>query len=334
MPGQIENLRKLAKKDPKKVVLPEGNDPRIVEAAGIIAGLGLADVTLIGKEKEVKRLAAANSDSLKNVNIIDPAKYAAIDETINTFYNLRKHKGITPDDARKAVLENPLYFGALMVRAGEAHGFVAGANHKTSDVARAAIYCLGVKRSIGIMSSAFVVELDNCSYGDDGLFVFADCAIVPDPSAGKLAGIAISTSKLYKRLFKRAPRIALLSYSTQGSAKGEAVEKVREALKKIKEKAPDLMVDGELQFDAAVVPEVAKIKAPKSPLGGRANILIFPNLAAGNIAYKLVQRLGKGRVLGPLLQGINNPASDLSRGCLVEEIVDTVVAIVLRAQKC
>ena len=322
MAGQVEALKKIAKKNPKRIILPEGNEPRILEATKTITSLGIADVILIGK-KPVGKL-----------QVIDPEKYPKRDEVIDTFYNLRKHKGITRDDARKTVLTNPVYFAALLVTLGVADGFVAGASHTTSNVARAAIHCLELDKEIGVMSSSFIVELEDSSYGDEGIFIFGDCGIVPDPDPTRLAGIAISSSQLYEEFFNRKVHLALLSYSTKGSAKGESVEKVLKALDIIKKKAPDLTVDGELQLDAAIIPEVAKIKAPGSPVAGKANVLIFPNLDAGNIAYKLVQRLGKARIVGPLIQGLAKPCSDLSRGCGVKEIIDAVVATVIRAQRC
>ena len=334
MANQIENFRKIAKKNPKKIALPEGNEPRVLEAVSEITARRLAEIILIGNENDIRKKAKGNPVSLDEVEVIDPAGYARSEEMVNMFYDSRKHKGITREDAEKAVLGDPVYFGAMLVRLGIADGFVAGASHTTSDVARASLYCIGLDAEIGVMSSSFVMELENCPYGDRGLFIFADCGIVPNPDAGRLAGIALSSSRLYEDLFKKKPLVALLSYSTKGSAKGESVNKVTEALKIIKAKRPDLAVDGELQLDAAIIPEVAEIKAPASPIAGKANVLIFPNLDSGNIAYKLIQRLGNARVVGPLLQGVKHPASDLSRGCGVEEIIDAVVITAIRAQQC
>ena len=319
MPGEIEKLRKIAKRNPKNIVLSEGAEPRILKAAKAIKSLGIANVTLIGGRCKTK-----------GIRVIEPGNYPEREKLIDIFYNLRKAKGITRDQAENAVLEDPVYFSALLVRSGIADGFVAGASHTTTNVARAALHCLEIDKNIGVMSSSFVIEMEDTSYGDRGLFVFGDCGIVLNPTAERLAGIAISSSRLYEGLFKRQARVALLSYSTKGSAKGESVEKVLKALQIIKEKAPDLTVDGELQLDAAIVPEVAKIKSPGSEIAGRANVLIFPNLDAGNIAYKLVQRLGNARVVGPLLDGLAKPASDLSRGCGIREIVDAVAATVVR----
>ncbi|MBN1353296.1 MAG: phosphate acetyltransferase [Candidatus Omnitrophica bacterium] len=329
MTSQIESLKAIAKKRPKRIVLPEGNEPRIIEAAGVIASKGIAEIILIGDESKIKKAAG--------IQVIEPAKYPKLKELIDIFYNARKHKGITPDEAKNAVLADSIFFGALLVRTGVADGFVAGASHTTSSVAKAALYCLGLEDGVNVMSSSFLIELADSHFGDKGLFIFGDCGIVPDPDAEKLADIAISCSRLYKKFFSssdpgRKPYVALLSYSTKGSSRGDSIDKVVKALVIIKKKAPDLDVDGELQLDAAVVPEVAKIKAPKSPVAGRANVLIFPNLDAGNIAYKLTQRLSKARVVGPLMQGVRKPCSDLSRGCCIQEIIDAVVVTAVRAQ--
>lgn len=334
MNSQIEALRQRATENRKRIILPEGHDPRVVEAASKIEKLGIADIILIGNESDIKNTVKEKSLILNKTEIIDPQTYPKKDEIIDTFLSIRGGKGVTREDAMETVLGDPVYFGALLARLGVADGFVAGASHTTADVARAALYCLGLDREIGIMSSSFVIELEDCPYGNKGLFIFGDCGVVPNPNSNKLAGIAISCSRLYDELFKDEARVALLSYSTRGSAAGESPEKVVRALEIVKTKAPELIVDGEMQPDAALVPEVAKIKAPGSPVAGRANVLIFPNLDAGNITYKLTQRLGRARVVGPLLQGLKKPASDLSRGCGVEEIIDAVAVIAVRAQQC
>ena len=305
----IREMRLRAKKRQKLIVLPEKADPRIKEAAKIIQKEGIARIAVLGKEDlEQKK----------------------IEQFAQVFFELRKHKGMTVDEARR-VVGQPLYYAAMMVRLGEADGFVAGAANSTPDVARSAIYCLGVDPKINIVSSCFVMVVPDCSFGENGVFIFADCGIVPSPDARQLAGIAISSAKLAEDLFAMTPRVAMLSYSTKGSAKGEFVDKVVEAAKLAKFARPDLLIDGELQLDAAIIPEVAQIKDPGGILGGRANVLIFPDLEAGNIGYKLVQRLAKARAVGPLLQGLNHPCSDLSRGCFAEDIVDTVAFTALRA---
>lgn len=291
------------------IILPEKDDLRIQAAAKLIKEEKIARVILLGKE---------DLESKK------------IDGFSKIFYELRKHKGITPEEA-KVTMGIPLYYAAMMVREAEADGFVAGAAHSTPDVARAAIYCLGVDERINTVSSCFVMVVPDCSFGENGVFIFADCGIVPEPTAIQLSQIAISSAELAKNVFDISPRVAMLSYSTKGSARGRLVDRVKEATRLAKEQRPDLLIEGELQLDAAIVPEVAKIKDPQGVLAGRANVLIFPNLEAGNIGYKLTQRLSKARAIGPLLQGLRKPCSDLSRGCLLEDIVDTVALTSLRA---
>ena len=307
----IENIRKKAKTSDRTIILPEGKDSRVRQAAKIIekekvTKLILLDGNNLGKEK--------------------------IEKFTEQFYQLRKHKQITIDQARQAITQ-PVYFAAMMVRNGEADGFVAGASHTTPDVAKAAIYCLGVDRKYGTISSCFIMVHPDESFGDKGIFLFADCGIVPDPSPKQLASIAASTAELGNKVLDVTPRIAMLSYSSKGSAKGKLVDKVKSATDLVKASNPDLIVDGELQVDSAIIPEVAKIKNPDGIIKGDANILIFPDLEAGNIGYKLVNRLAKVRAVGPLLMGLNNPCSDLSRGCSIDDIVDTVAVTAIRAAK-
>ncbi len=306
----IDKIRQKAKSNLRTIVLPEGSEPRIIAAAQEISQLGLAKIIM-----------------LKEGNL-DPAKVKIY---AREFYNLRKHKGISSEDAEKEILK-PLYYGAMMVRLGEADGFVAGASISTPDVARAAIHCLGVDPEIATVSSCFIMVVPNCSYGEEGVFLFADCGIVPNPTARELANIAISTARLAGDVLEFVPHIAMLSYSTKGSAKGELVDKVTEATRLVKNQRPDLIIDGELQVDSAIVSEVARIKDPAGRFAGRANVLIFPNLDAGNISYKLVNRLAKAKAIGPLLQGLNSPCSDLSRGCNAEEIIDCIAVTAIRAQ--
>jgi phosphate acetyltransferase len=307
----IGKIRAKAKLKPKIIVLPEYEDTRVAQAAKIIAQEGLAKAILLTPDK---------------INPKDKEKYTL------EFFEMRRAKGMDMDTARK-LLANPLYCAAMMVRMGEADGFVAGASNTTPDVARAAIWCLGVEERMNIASSCFIMVVPDCAYGENGTFVFADCGIVPEPNPRQLACIAVEAAELAKKVLGFTPRVALLSYSTGGSAQGKSIDKVKEALGLVKEMAPDLLVDGELQVDAAIVPEVARIKYPSSPLGGKANVLIFPNLDAGNIGYKIVQRLGKARAIGPLILGLNKPCSDLSRGCAVEDIVDCVAVTAIRAQE-
>jgi len=306
----VAKIRARAKAKVKTIALPEIEDIRVREAAKIIEKEGIAKILLFGR------------------GMLDKTKQ---EEYAQKYYELRKSKGISLDDARKA-LEDPLYYAAMMTRNGDSDGFVAGASHTTPDVARSAIYCLGVDGRINIASSCFLMSVPDCPYGEEGAFIFADCGIVPDPNSRQLAYVAISNAELAKKVLGITPRVALLSYSTKGSAKGRAIDKTLEALALARQMQPGLLIDGELQVDAAIVPEVAEIKYPNSLLAGKANVLIFPNLEAGNIGYKLVQRLAKARAIGPIIVGLNNPCSDLSRGCLTEDIVDCVAVTAIRAQ--
>lgn len=306
----VQRIRKKARSKLKTIILPEYNDHRVLEAAKIIEKQGIAKVLLLTKDK---------------ISPQDKERY------ISEFYQMRQAKGISIEEAR-GLFDDGLYYAAMMTREGKADGFVAGASHTTPDMARAAIHCLGVDPRIDIACSCFVMVVPDCPYGEDGVFAFADCGIVPEPNPRQLACIAITTAELAAKVLDITPKVALLSYSTRGSAKGRAIEKINEALQLAKDMAPGLLIDGELQLDAAIVPEVAKIKYPSSPIGGQANVLIFPDLEAGNIGYKLVQRLAKARAIGPLLLGLNKPCSDLSRGCFVEDIVDCVAVTAIRAQ--
>lgn len=306
----ITKIRRQAMSRSKTIILPEHDDKRVIEAARIIEKEGIAKVLFLTPDK------------------IDPKEK---ERYIEEFYQIHQARDVDIDTVRKLFSES-LYYAAMMTREGKVDGMVAGASHTTPDVARASIRCLGIDERITIVSSCFIMVVPNCPYGEDGTFIFADCGIIPDPNARQLACIAVSAAELAKKVLNLAPRIAMLSYSTKGSAKGKSIDKIAEALGLLKEMAPDLLVDGELQVDAAIVPEVAKIKYPNSPIGGKANVLIFPNLESGNISYKLVQRLGNARALGPLLLGLKKPASDLSRGCSVEDIVDCVAVTAIRAQ--
>lgn len=306
----IERIKQRAKANLKSIVLPEFQDQRIVEAASIIEKEGIAKVMLLTEDK------------------IDPRLK---ERYIEEFYELRKARGIDTDSVRK-IFQDPLYYAAMMTRDGKVDGFVAGASHTSAEVARAAIYCLGIDKRISIACSCFIMVVPDSLYGDNGTFIFADCGVIPDPNPRQLACISIASAELANKVLNMSPRVALLSYSTKGSAKGKSINKVGEALRILKETAPDLIADGEFQVDTAIVPEVAKIKYPDSRVGGKANILVFPSLEAGNIGYKLTQRLAKARALGPLLLGLNKPCSDLSRGCVVEDVVDCVAVTAIRAQ--
>ena len=326
----IETLREKAKKSSAKIVLPESGETRTIQAAAYISREKIAKTILLGNAGNIEKALLENNADMKEIEIIDIKNSALLDKYIDIFYELRKHKGISKDDARDTVSGSTVYFGALMVRDGLADGFVAGAANTTRDVARAAIWCVGLDENIMTMSSSFIMLMPDKSFGADGVFVFADCGIVPYPSPEQLANIAVASSDLINVIFGAEPRVAMLSFSTKGSGKIPETEKLIKAIEIAKKTRPGLIIDGELQADAALIPEIATMKAPQSPLKGQANVLIFPNLEAGNISYKLTQRLAKARALGPLLHGLKAPCSDLSRGCSWEDIVDIVAVTVLR----
>lgn len=304
-------IREKAKKQSKTIVLSEGHDERVRRAAEFIEKEGIAKVILLEPSK------------------LDPRK---IEEYTELYYQVRQHKGISKEEALQTV-SNPVFYGALMVRQGLADGFVAGAATTTPDVAKAALYCLGIDRRIATICSCFIMVVPDCPYGEKGVFIFADCGIIPDPTTRQLAQIAICSAELGRKVLGLTPRVGMLSYSTKGSAGGRFVERMREATAMLHEMAPELMVDGELQVDAAIVPDVARSKNPGSQIQGDANILLFPNLEAGNISYKLVERLAKARALGPLLMGLVRPCSDLSRGCSWEDVVDCTAVTAIRCQQ-
>ena len=306
----IQRIKERAKTQPRTIILPEFEDSRIREAAGIIEKEGIARILLLSPDKIDTKMKE---------------KYA------QDFFNLRKGKVNSLKEARE-IISRPIYYAAMMVRNNSADGFVAGAAHTTPDVARAAIRCLGVNLRLGVACSCFIMVLPDYSWGDKGVFIFADCGIVPQPDIRQLASIAISAAELAREILENPPRVALLSYSTKGSARGEIVERVSKATKLVRQMDPELLVDGELQADAAIVPDVARIKQADAIVGGRGNVLIFPDLDAGNIGYKLVQRLSHARAIGPIILGLKRPCSDLSRGASVEDIVGCIAITAIRAQ--
>lgn len=327
----IEKIKAKASADIKRIVLPEGDEKRTVQAAAILKKEGLAEPVLIGVPSAVNETAASVGADISGIEIIDPAASDKASSYADTLYELRKAKGVTPEDAVKLVAD-PMYFGIMMIKCGDADGLVSGAVHTTGDMLRPALQIIKTKPEMKVVSSSFLMDCPNPDLGEDGLLVYADCVVMPCPTAEELAYIAIATADTAKRLCGfTEPRVAMLSFSTKGSAKHDLVSKVQEAVAKAHELAPDLLLDGEMQFDAALVPEIGQSKAPGSPVAGRANILVFPDLQAGNIGYKITQRIG-GAECFAVLQGLNAPCNDLSRGCSVEDIVNTVAMTAVQAQ--
>lgn len=328
----IEEIKNRAKQQIKTIILPEATDIRILKAAQIVNKEKYAKVVLIGNKEEIERLIKENNLELGDTQIIDPAKSDKTSEYAKELYELRKAKGMTEEQAQKSILE-PIYYGMMMVKLNHADGLVSGAAHSTADTLRPALQILKTAPGTKLVSAFFVMVVPNCEYGANGTFIFADSGLNEEPDAEKLSEIAISSSKSFKQLVGEEPKVAMLSYSTMGSAKSELTQKVIDATKLLKEKEPNIKADGELQLDAAIIPEIAKSKAPESTVAGEANVLIFPDLDAGNIGYKLVQRLAKAEAYGPLCQGIAKPVNDLSRGCSYQDIAGVIAITAVQAQK-
>ena len=330
----IEEIKQRAKEQIKTIVLPEAEDIRILEATEQVLKEQYANIVLVGNQEKIMNIAQKNEINIEKAQIIDPDTSERKEEYAQLLYELRKHKGMTIEEARE-LIKDPVYFGMLMVKdeKTQADGLVSGAIHSTSDTLRPALQILKTKLDTKLVSAFFVMVVPDCAYGEEGIFIFADSGLNENPDAESLSEIAISSSKSFEQLVGKKAKVAMLSYSTYGSAKSELTEKVIEATKLIKNKNKDILVDGELQLDAAIVPEVAKLKAPQSPIKGEANVLIFPNLDAGNIGYKLVQRLGHAEAYGPLCQGISKPVNDLSRGCSSKDIAGVIAITAVQAQQ-
>ena len=320
----LEQIMERAKANPQRIVLPEGNEPRTLAAADIILKEKAAKLILIGDEKEIAALAADNNfNHIAEATILNPETDEKMETYANLLYEIRKNKGMTQEEARELV-KNPLYLGCLMIKNGDADGELAGARNTTGNVLRPAFQIVKTKPGITVVSGALLMFTPAKQYGEDGLFVFADCAVNPLPTAKELAEIAVCTAETTRDIAGFEPRIAMLSFSSQGSAKHELVDKVVEATRIAKEMNPTLKLDGELQADAAIVPSIGASKAPKSTVAGKANVLIFPDLQSGNIGYKMVERFSGAKAIGPVLQGMAAPINDLSRGCSVDDIVQMI----------
>ena len=328
----IDTIKERARANIKRIILPETMDERVLSAASICHKEHIAEIILIGENEKVEALAKEKNIDLTGIKIINPVTNPETDKLINDLYELRKEKGMTLEEARKLIMEDYMYYACMLIHEGEADGAVSGACHSTANTLRPALQIIKTAPDAELVSAFFLMIVPNCEYGNNGTFIFGDSGLEQNPTPEKLAAIAASSSKSFELLTGTKPVTALLSHSTKGSASHADVDKVVEAVKIAKEKYPEYEIDGELQLDAAIVPEVAKSKAPDSTVAGRANVLIFPDLDAGNIGYKLVQRLAKAEAYGPITQGIKKPVNDLSRGCSVDDIVGVIAITSVQAK--
>ncbi|MDF2502759.1 MULTISPECIES: phosphate acetyltransferase [Clostridium] len=328
----MKSIFEMAKSDRKKIVLAEGEESRNLQACDKILKDGLANIVLVGSKEKIQENAKKLGADISGAEIFDPNSSELIEEFTKEFYELRKKKGMTLEKAEKMV-RDPLYFATMCIKMGYVDGMVSGAIHTTGDLLRPGLQIVKTAPGVKIVSGFFVMVVPDCKYGESGLLLFADCAVNPNPSTEELAAIAITTAETAKKLCNLDPKVAMLSFSTMGSAKGELVDKVKNATALAKELRSDLDIDGELQLDAAIEEEVAKLKAPGSKVAGKANVLVFPDLQTGNIGYKLVQRFAKAKAIGPICQGFAKPINDLSRGCSADDIVNVVAVTAVQAQK-
>lgn len=326
----IDTIKERAKNDKKRIVLPESMDSRVMEAASKVLQEGIADIIIIGTDEEISK--SSHGLDISNATIINPYESDLTEELINLLVELRKSKGLTYDEAKKLLLEDYMYYACMLVKTGRADGVVSGACHSTSNTLRPALQIIKTKPGVMLVSAFFLMIVPDCDYGANGTFIFGDSGLEQNPTPEKLAAIAASSAESFKLLVGKEPMVAMLSHSTMGSASHTDVDKVVEGVKIAKEMYPDYKIDGELQLDAAIVPSVASSKAPNSEVAGHANVLIFPDLDAGNIGYKLVQRLAKAEAYGPITQGIASPINDLSRGCSNEDIVGVIAITAVQAQ--